>query len=115
MIQRITIRNFKSIGNVSVDLSPVTVLIGRSGVGKSNFLRAIRFLRNFLVRGDAAIQQEGGWARIWPFGNPSPLFFSVNFKIPGYPADFLYELSWQPHHQQKSHVFLNTSASSMAK
>jgi predicted ATPase len=88
MIEHITIRNFKSIGEVSVDLSPVTVLIGRSGVGKSNFLRAIRFLRNFLLLGDAAIQHEGGWPRIWPYGAPSPLSFSVRFAIPGYLKSF---------------------------
>jgi hypothetical protein len=69
-------------------LAPVTVLIGRSGVGKSSFLRAIRFLRNFLLlNGDAAIQHEGGWPRIWPFGKPAPqtgryrLYASDNSKL----------------------------------
>jgi predicted ATPase len=95
MIEHIRIRNFKSIGDVSVDLSPVTVLIGRSGVGKSNFLRAIRFLRNFLLRGDQAIQQEGGWKRIWPFGVPAPLSFTVRFLLPGYVEAFNYEIDWQ--------------------
>jgi predicted ATPase len=102
MIEHITIRNFKSIGEVSVDLSPVTVLIGRSGVGKSNFLRAIRFLRNFLLQGDAAIQREGGWARIWPFGAPATLSFSVRFIIPGYAKKFQYEISLRPHPQNQA-------------
>ena len=53
MIEQIRIQNFKSIRDVTVELSPVTVLIGRSGVGKSNFLRAIRFLRNYLLNADA--------------------------------------------------------------
>ncbi len=95
MIQHITIRNFKSIGEVSVDLSPTTVLIGRSGVGKSNFLRAIRFLRNFLLQPDVAVQLEGGWERIWPFKVPAPLSFSVRFQIPGYTEAFEYDLAWQ--------------------
>lgn len=99
MIEHITIRNFKSIGDVNVDLSPVTVLIGRSGVGKSNFLRAIRFLRNFLLQGDAAIQHEGGWPRIWPFGVPAPLLFSVRFAIPGYSEPFSYAITWGPYSQ----------------
>lgn len=41
MIEQITVRNFKSIRSVTVNLEPVTVLIGRSGTGKSNFLGAI--------------------------------------------------------------------------
>lgn len=104
MIERITVRNFRSISNVTVDLSPVTVLIGRSGVGKSNFLRAIRFLRNYLMNGEAAIQQEGGWPRIFPFGVPSQLAFFVDFRIPGYPPIFKYEVSWKPHPQNPAHV-----------
>lgn len=96
MIEHITIRNFKSIGEVSVDLSPVTVLIGRSGVGKSNFLRAIRFLRNFLLDGAKAVQHEGGWSRIWPFSAPGSLFFAVRFAIPGYLKKFHYVISLRP-------------------
>ncbi|HEY2587648.1 MAG TPA: AAA family ATPase [Tepidisphaeraceae bacterium] len=107
MIEHITIRNFKSIGDVSVDLSPVTVLIGRSGVGKSNFLRAIRFLRNYLLRGDTAIQQEGGWPRIWPFGTRAPLLFSIRFAIPGYTKPFSYTISWASHPQNPAAILLN--------
>lgn len=92
MIEHITIRNFKSIGEVNVQLSPVTVLIGRSGVGKSNFLRAIRFLRNYLRVGEQAANVEGGWGRIWPFGVPSPLSFDVRFRIAGYDRSFRYYL-----------------------
>ncbi len=33
MIERITIQNFKSIDRVSVELSPVTVLLGEVGLG----------------------------------------------------------------------------------
>ena len=41
MIKRIRITNFKSLQDVSVELSPVTVLIGRSGSGKSVLLKLI--------------------------------------------------------------------------
>lgn len=98
-----------------MDLSPVTVLIGRSGVGKSNFLRAIRFLRYFLLQADAAVQHEGGWPRIWPFGVPAPLSFSVRFTIPGYSESFKYEVSWQPHPQDKTNAFLNAERLSLGE
>lgn len=100
MIEQVQIRNFKSIRDVRVELSPVTVLIGRSGVGKSNFLRAIRFLRNYLLNKDNAVAVEGGWVRIFPFGAKADLSYRVRFKIPGYEKVFEYEVAWKshPHH-----------------
>jgi predicted ATPase len=94
MIEHIEIENFKSIGKVSVDLSPVTVLIGRSGVGKSNFLRAIRFLRNYLLNPEQAVQQEGGWQQIWPSGVPRALALKVRFRLPGFEEPFTYSVTW---------------------
>ena len=46
MISRIRIQNFRSLIDVDVTLEPLTVLIGRSGTGKSNFVAAVRALRN---------------------------------------------------------------------
>jgi hypothetical protein len=48
VIKKIRILNFRSIVDVTVDLDPLTVLIGRSGTGKTNFVHAIRFLRDCL-------------------------------------------------------------------
>ena len=45
MIRRFRVQNFKSLIDVTVDLSPVTVLVGKSGTGKSNFVQALRWLR----------------------------------------------------------------------
>lgn len=95
MIQHIHIRNFKSLRDVRVDLAPVTVFIGRSGVGKSNFLRAIRFLRNYLQTGEQAVSVEGGWESIFPFGRNADLAFNVRFTIPGYEATFEYAVAWK--------------------
>ncbi|MDR2169325.1 MAG: ATP-binding protein [Planctomycetaceae bacterium] len=47
MINHIKIKNFRSL-DVDVKLEPVTVLVGRSGTGKSNFVDAIRVLRDRL-------------------------------------------------------------------
>jgi hypothetical protein len=48
MIHEIRVQNFKSIQDVTVEFTPVTVLVGRSGTGKSNFVEAVRFLRDLL-------------------------------------------------------------------
>ncbi len=41
MIGNITIKNYKSVQNLELDLGRVTVLIGENGCGKSNILEAI--------------------------------------------------------------------------
>ncbi|MCH7517165.1 MAG: AAA family ATPase, partial [Bacteroidetes bacterium] len=43
-IRRARIRNFRSIGKCDVLLGDLTVLVGRNGAGKSNFLDAMRFV-----------------------------------------------------------------------
>lgn len=68
MIERIRIRNYRSLHDVDVRLEPLTVLIGRSGSGKSNFVRAVRLLRDVLAgrgqghEGPASNQPFGGGA-----------------------------------------------------
>ncbi len=49
MIHRFRVRNFKSIVDVDVESSPVTVLVGRSGTGKLNFVHAPRVPRDVLI------------------------------------------------------------------
>lgn len=68
MIKNVSITNFKSLGDVSVDLDSVTVLIGRSGTGKSNFLDAMRFLRDCAksLHWNQAVANQGGLNRIIP-------------------------------------------------
>jgi predicted ATPase len=101
MIKHISIKNFKSLGDVSLDLVPVTVLIGRSGTGKSNFVEAIRFLRDYLTNSQAAQQQD--WTRVMSATakQPMELLFHLTFGAPGMEEDFRYELKLQqPHAQQ---------------
>ena len=56
-----TIRHFKSLDNVQVDFSPITVLVGPNGVGKSNFVDALKFFRDICQDGldHAVISREG--------------------------------------------------------
>jgi predicted ATPase len=59
-LRRVDIYNYKSIEGVSVDLSPLTVLVGRNGSGKSNFLDALRFVADSLQSSiDHAIRSRG--------------------------------------------------------
>lgn len=44
MFTRLTVKNFRSIGEVSIELAPYTVIVGQNQAGKSNTLRAMRAL-----------------------------------------------------------------------
>ncbi|MFW6169337.1 MAG: AAA family ATPase [Planctomycetota bacterium] len=94
MIHRIRVQNFKSIVDVTVELSPVTVLVGRSGTGKSNFVEAIRLLRDVLPSQKAAQGLQKQWAQCRPATNPKgPLRFEVQFSISGIDDRFKYDLA----------------------
>lgn len=63
-IRRLLLRQYKSIEHCDFELGPLTVLVGRSGVGKSNILDALSFvtdaLRNTL---EYALRSRGGIAQ----------------------------------------------------
>lgn len=93
MIRHIRIQNFKSIRDVTVDLSPVTVLVGPSGVGKTSFLSAIAFLRDYL-RDPSADHRARYGERLQHVNAPaSPICFDIEFQIPTYDESFHYELT----------------------
>jgi predicted ATPase len=94
MIDRFHVRNYRSLRDVEVEFAPVTVLIGRSGTGKSNIVNAMRFLRTYLVnRNDQFVQVSGGWAASFCATATEPrIGFEVVFRIPGVRGEFGYEL-----------------------
>jgi predicted ATPase len=79
-IRSISFSNFKSFSRLSIDLRNFNVIIGSNAAGKSNFLQALRFLRDIAAHGlENAIAMQGGFeyllnARI---GITEPLTFSV--------------------------------------
>src|ERR1035437_9130519 len=96
MIKRIRIRDFKSIRELDLELDPVTVLVGRSGTGKSNLVQAIRFLRNYLLNPQEAVNYEFGWARIIPVGESEPkTLIEVTFSVPSEERDYNYQICFQ--------------------
>jgi predicted ATPase len=94
MINRIRVRNFKSLRDVSVELGSTTVLIGRGGSGKSNFINAIAFFRDYLISKVQAINSWGTAARIYcaTAEEPGEMSFEVFLDLPGSDAAFAYKL-----------------------
>lgn len=64
-ISRVRLKNYKSIAECDVSLSPLTILIGPNGTGKSNFLDALAFLARALETTPyEAITERGGLEEI---------------------------------------------------
>ncbi|MEU8269015.1 AAA family ATPase [Sphaerisporangium sp. NPDC049002] len=60
-ISRVRVQGFRSLAECDVRLGPLTVLAGFNASGKSNFLDAIRFVRDALAYSPAhAIAERGG-------------------------------------------------------
>lgn len=96
MIKRIKIRDFKSIRELDLELDPVTVLVGRSGTGKSNLVQAIRFLRNYLLNPQKAVNYEFGWERILPVAKKDPkTSIEVSFTVPGEDHIYTYQVAFE--------------------
>jgi hypothetical protein len=114
MIRRIKIRDFKSIREVDLELDLVTVLVGRSGTGKSNLVQAIRFLRNYLLNPQEAINYEFGWQRIIPVGEKSPkTSIEVSFSVPGEDREYNYRIGFGVHPNSPNDLFLTAEALSL--
>jgi predicted ATPase len=97
MIERIRIQNFRSLVNVTLDLGPLTVLIGRSGTGKSNFVQAIRFLRDSLNARSMHASTLGGPHRVLHVDHlREPLEYNLRFSIGGIGDAFEYSLRVNP-------------------
>ncbi len=95
MIHRLRVQNFKSIVDVAVELSEVTVLVGRSGTGKSNFIQSLRLLRDIL----SSQQQLHLMHQQWPLLRPAmtaegQISFDIEFSIAGLDERFKYKLSF---------------------
>ncbi|MFI0729776.1 AAA family ATPase [Streptomyces sp. NPDC021225] len=64
-ITRVRVDNYKSIAHCNVTLGRFTVLLGLNAAGKSNFLDALRFVRDALVNGPTeAVATRGGWEEV---------------------------------------------------
>jgi predicted ATPase len=85
LIERVVLRNYKSIEACDVRLGPLTFLVGANGSGKSNFLDALRFVSDALRNGlDYALRDRGGADAVRRRGHRGRDFgMRVDFHLPG--------------------------------
>ncbi|MCY1010757.1 AAA family ATPase [Nannocystis pusilla] len=81
-VTRVTLRNYRSIEQCDVVLRPLTVLVGRNGAGKSNFLDALRFLTEALQHSlQQAFNSRGGIAAVRRKSTGHPRNFAMRFEL----------------------------------
>jgi predicted ATPase len=81
-LRRVVIHNFKSIEVCDVRLGPRTILVGRNGAGKSNFLDALHFVADALQTSLAqAIGKRGGMASLCRQSAEWPRTFSISLEF----------------------------------
>lgn len=91
MITHVTVSNYKSLANVSVNLGPLNVFVGPNGAGKSNFIDALRFLTNALTYGlEKEISERDGVASMLPpsSGRKPPFNIHLKFLFSGKEAEY---------------------------
>ena len=59
-ISNIEIKNFKSFKNISINLNNFNVVVGPSASGKSNFIKAFKFLKDISEDFENGILNHGG-------------------------------------------------------
>lgn len=81
-VSRVKIRSYKSIGECDVELKRLTVLVGRNGSGKSNFLDALRFVADGLVSSlSHAIKSRGGIEEVRRRSTGHPRNVSIELQL----------------------------------
>gem|GEM_PF-2280933 len=67
IVSRLVLKNWMNFQSVDIPLSPRAFVMGPNGIGKSNFLDALRFLADIARPGDGllnALQIRGGFEKI---------------------------------------------------
>ena len=99
-VQYVQIRNYKSLADVDVRLSPLTVLVGPNGSGKSNFIDALAFVRQCLVDSiELAFKSRGGIGAVRRRSGGHPTHIGVRLGLQlneNASADYAFEIAAKP-------------------
>ncbi len=97
------VRNYKSLAEVAVGLPRFCVLIGTNGVGKSNFIDAMAFVKDSLSESmDLAFKKRGGQGAVRrrSGGHPTHLGIRLVINLPEHGrAAYAFEVAAKAHGQ----------------
>lgn len=81
-LNRVVLRNYRSIGQCDVRLGPLTYLVGANGSGKSNFLDALHLVRDALTGSlDIALSERGGLSEVRRRSSGHPTHFGIRLEF----------------------------------
>jgi predicted ATPase len=86
MTTKVHARNYRSLGDVEVELGPLTVLVGPNGSGKSNFVDVLHFLTDAFTHGlQTAVDRRHGIAEVRRWAPRAPRSVAVHVGFEGMP------------------------------
>jgi predicted ATPase len=65
LLRELTAERFRSLYEVQLSLKPLNIIIGPNASGKSNLFKALRFIRDIVVKGEWRPYQEAGDHLFW--------------------------------------------------
>lgn len=80
-ISRAKVENYKSLADVDVRLGKLTILVGRNGAGKSNFLDALQFVAEGVENLEEAIRRRDGISLIRRWSPPEQDYNIISISI----------------------------------
>jgi predicted ATPase len=109
------IRNFRTLRDVTLgrlwnakgsgELTPMTAVIGKNGVGKSSIFDAFGFLADCLKLGvEEACDRRNGYERILSQGSDEPISFEIYYREENRKPPITYEVSFALDAQSRPYV-----------
>ena len=95
MITKIQVKNYRSLGEINLNLGQLTVLVGPNGSGKSNLIDVLRFVAEVLQYGlDAALTKRHGIDMLRRWSLKKPYDLCMEFEINNQKKDHLFEATY---------------------
>lgn len=90
-LSRISIKGFKSIRELDLEMKPLNILVGANGAGKTNFISLFTFLRNLAEgRVQAYVEKQGYANAFFYYGSSVTKYIEIDVRvgINGYYVQF---------------------------
>ena len=85
--QKLTVRGFRRLAAVDLELRPLTVVIGANGVGKSSFLDALSILASSAQGNlNASVSEMSGLAAMMTYDLASEVGFGISMTEDARPS-----------------------------